>query len=304
MRNISKEMSQISEERIVSKMKCKFLILFVVAAMAALLSPPSASALSILGTELASFAVLGASTVTNVPTSTIVGNVGVWSSGGANAITGFGNTAQVTGGTLQAGTDLAKSAQGQLTTARTSLGLLGPGLTITEGNLDAWQTSHEGHIIPGVYTVPEATTNLVGTLTLDGLGNANARWVFLMPSSLITSSNSAVNVIKTGAGAGVFWNVGSSATLNAGTSFEGNILALTSVWLKTGATIGCGRALASTGEVTMDTNAISIGCLDTGEGSNGLSGGTVPTPIPSAAWLLGSGLLGLIGLQRRRARKA
>lgn len=28
------------------------------------------------------------------------------------------------------------------------------------------------------------------------------------------------------------------------------------------------------------------------------------TPIHSAAWLLGSGIIGLIGLQRRRARKA
>jgi len=30
----------------------------------------------------------------------------------------------------------------------------------------------------------------------------------------------------------------------------------------------------------------------------------VATPIPNAAWLLGSGIIGLIGLQRRRARKA
>ena len=31
---------------------------------------------------------------------------------------------------------------------------------------------------------------------------------------------------------------------------------------------------------------------------------TATTPIPSAVWLLGSGLLGLIGLQRRRGRKS
>lgn len=31
---------------------------------------------------------------------------------------------------------------------------------------------------------------------------------------------------------------------------------------------------------------------------------STPTPIPNAAWLLGSGIIGLIGLQRRRARKA
>ena len=31
---------------------------------------------------------------------------------------------------------------------------------------------------------------------------------------------------------------------------------------------------------------------------------SVATPIPNAAWLLGSGIIGLIGLRRRRARKA
>ncbi len=34
------------------------------------------------------------------------------------------------------------------------------------------------------------------------------------------------------------------------------------------------------------------------------STGSFTTPIPSAVWLLGAGLLGLIGLQRRRGRKA
>jgi hypothetical protein len=41
-------------------------------------------------------------------------------------------------------------------------------------------------------------------------------------------------VINTGAGAGVYWNVGSSATLDTTTSFEGSILALTSITLNTG----------------------------------------------------------------------
>jgi len=64
MRNISNGMS-------------KLLILFVVTALAALICAPLASAAPILGPDLASFTVLGATTVTNVPTSVIVGNVGV-----------------------------------------------------------------------------------------------------------------------------------------------------------------------------------------------------------------------------------
>ena len=56
---------------------------------ALLLGAMPTQAMSLLGPDLATFAVLGASPVTNVPISAVGGNVGVWSSGGANAITGF-----------------------------------------------------------------------------------------------------------------------------------------------------------------------------------------------------------------------
>ncbi len=53
----------------------------------------------------------------------------------------------------------------------------------------------------------------------------------------------------------VFFKVGSSATLGTTTALTGNILALTSITLNTGASI-IGRALAQTGAVTLDTNVI------------------------------------------------
>ena len=297
-------------------MNTKNLSILTVAVLGTLCGPSQAWAASVLGMA-DSFAVLGSSEVTNVPTSTVVGNVGVWSSGGANAITGFNfspgvavSDPQVTGGQVHAGTTVAQSAQGGLTNAITSLGLLGTGTTLVNPDLVGLT------LTPGVYTVHAGTSNLTGTLTLDGQGNANAGWVFLMDSSLITSPGSAVNVINTGSGAGIFWDVRSSATLDTTTAFQGNILALTSITLNTGATIGCGRALASTGAVTMDTNTIGIGCGGIGgEGSNGYSGGfTVsegggtptllpyaPIPVPAAVWLLGSGLVGLIGIARRKS---
>jgi len=211
----------------------------------------SVSAGPLLGDDLESFTVLGSSTVTNVPTSSIVGNVGVWSSGGANAVTGFNSSPgvavsdpQVTDGLVHAGTAEAESAQGQLTTARNNLSSMGTG-TFLGSDLTGLTLS------PGVYTVPAGTTNLSGSVTLDGGGNANAAWVFQMPSTLITSPNSGVDVINTGDRAGVFWNVGSSATIDTNTSFLGNILALESITFNTEATDICGRALADVGAVTL-----------------------------------------------------
>ena len=36
-------------------------------------------------------------------------------------------------------------------------------------------------LYPGVYTVPAGVSNLSGVLTLDGLGDSNALWVFQLP---------------------------------------------------------------------------------------------------------------------------
>lgn len=294
----------------------KFLSILSVAVIGALGGAASAWATPLLGSDLSTFTVLGSSTVTNVPTSTIAGNVGVWSSGGANAITGFNSTAggaatadpQVTGGSVYAGGALAQTAQGQLTTAITNLSTLGGGTTLALADLAGLT------LAPGVYTVSAGTTNLSGTLTLDGGGNANAAWVFQMASTLITSSNSVVNMINAGSGAGLFWNVGSSATIASNSTFMGNILALTSITMNSTATDLCGRALASTGAVTLNANSLSGTCTGNLIGSSGLSGGlsvtgttvsflpttvTSSVPVPGTLALLGLGLLG-VGFGRRR----
>lgn len=260
------------------------------ASLVALLAwtPASTWAVPLLGAELTSFAVLGAAAVTNTGPTTLIGGLGVSNNSSQSGITGFfGTTANdgpgIATGAIHQGDAYALSADGQLVNAMTNLSLMGPGTTLG-ASLDGLT------LASGVYTVLAGITNLTGTLTLDGGGNANAFWVFQMPSTLITSAGSVVNVINTGAGAGVYWNIGSSATLGANTTFEGNLLASASITFNDRVNLSCGRALAHTGAVTMMNDRVdAVGCVGTGEeGSQGLSGGltgfgpgTPPIPLPA-----------------------
>lgn len=165
------------------------------------LMPETSWALPVLGPQLSSFAVLGASAVTNTGNSHIVGNLGVSNNPSLSGLTGFFGSLANDGpgtitGSVQQGSALTLIADHQLSIAMNSLGLMGPGISVG--------TDLSGMTLtPGVYTVGAAASNLTGTLTLDGGGNANAYWVFQMPSTLITSTGSNVDIINTGAGAGV-----------------------------------------------------------------------------------------------------
>ena len=68
-------------------------------------------------------------------------------------------------------------------------------------------------------------------------------------------------MINGGSGCNVYWQVGSSATINTSARLKGSVLAKVSVTLLTGASVSPGRILAQTAAVTLDSNAISnAGC--------------------------------------------
>jgi hypothetical protein len=145
--------------------------------MALAYGPDLALASPILGSDLASFAVLGAAGVTNVPTSTIGGNLG----SAPNPSVGGGYV--FSSGSLQANTALAQNAQIQLDAAVVAVNAFGPGTNIGS-SLDAWQAGHGGVITPGTYTVVHnSIANLAGTYFSMGLAVAPQCGIFCLPAT-------------------------------------------------------------------------------------------------------------------------
>jgi len=223
-----------------------------------------------LGTA-GNFAVLAGSAVTNTGPSVISGSLGL---APGSAVSGFppgivlnGTTQVANGVALQAKNDLVTAyndAAGRSSTATVAADLAGETLT------------------PGVYT-SASSLGLSGQLTLNAQGNPNAVFIFQAGSSLIVGSGSQINLIGGAQACDVFWQVGSSATIGTSSAFVGNILALTSITMTTGATLQ-GSALARNGAVTLDTNTITRATCAAGTttttttsgsgGTSGLGGGT------------------------------
>jgi hypothetical protein len=124
-------------------------------------------------------------------------------------------------------------------------------------------------LAPGIYKTAGGAFLITGAadLTLDAQGNANAVWVFQMASTLTVGSAGLPRSVILAGGAqpkNVFWQVGSSATINGtgGGTMVGTIISQAATTFSTAGNPCCttlnGRALALTASVTMVNTVINV----------------------------------------------
>jgi hypothetical protein len=186
--------------------------------------------------------VLGNTTVTCDDLGSIGGDVGV---APGTSITGFPPCGLT--GALHAGDAYAQSAHNSLATAYGQVAGMICAVSVT--------TDLGGQTLqPGVYC-SSATQAITGEVFLDALGDPNATFVIQSTTTLLTAAGSRVTLLNGAQSKNVYWAVGSSATLGAGSFIRGNILAFTSITVGSNVTM-VGRALAVGGAVTLGTSDV------------------------------------------------
>lgn len=230
--------------------KILLITLMLLIAMIAIPKTCTASQPAIRRGTTSKFAILSGTTITNTGNTTINGDIGL------HPGTGFTGQSSVTiNGVVYLADSVANTAKNNLVTAYNDVS------SRTNVNRISSELGNKT-ILPGTYDSTDGTFEITGTLTLDAKNNPNAVFVFKTSSTLITASDSKINLINGANVCQIFWQVGSSATLGTNSHFMGSIYALSSITANTGATIS-GQLLARNGAVTLDGNTITnIVCKD------------------------------------------
>lgn len=205
------------------------------------------------------FALLSSSDITNIPSSTITGDVGI-TPGNRSSISGL--TGPEVSGTIYAADDAAPiptmliaaksdaesayqnavaATRGTPTPASGNLN----GLTLTPG---LYESGSSIEISPG------------GFLYLDAQGDANAIFVIRSATSITTEATSEVVLTNSAQAKNIFWVAGSAITLGTNSKMKGTLIASTSISLLTGSRLD-GRALiqgAAAGQISLDKATIVV----------------------------------------------
>jgi len=243
--------------------------LFALIAAVLFLMPSINFGQSIILGSAANFAVFSSDgAVSNTGISQITGNIGT----NNGSSTGFGNVNGVmndnNGVSAQASTDLLL-AYNQLNSATP---------TFFPANL----LGNSDTLVAGVYSI-EGAAFLNLDLTLDGQGNPNAEFIFLINGAFSTSPDSKIKLINGAKVCNVFWKIEGLVSMASGTFFKGTVIANNAaILLSTNDTIE-GRILTTNGAITIDGALVYTpsNCLATP-----LTGPTAPNLLSTECFTL------------------
>ena len=198
----------------------------------------------------ANYVILTATGITNSGPSTTCGGYAVDPSG-LTSITGSPAIVESCGGAIDVADSASLAAQGDLTTAyNDAIGRAG-GAVLPPGADIGGQT-----LYPGLY-VETGNLSIAGAdLHLNGNADPNAVYIFQVNGNLVVGPGRHIILANSATAARIFWVVTGYAALNTTVSFQGIIMAHTSVTFNTGAVM-TGRALAETANVTLLSNTIT-----------------------------------------------
>jgi hypothetical protein len=212
-----------------------------------------------LGTA-GNYVILSKAGISTMPDSTITGSLGV-SPAAASYITGFSlvedaskvfsTSTQVTGKIYAA--DYASPTHANLTTA---IGDMQTAFTDAAGRAANVTELGAGNIggmtlTSGVY---KWGTGLLIPTDLTLSGSATDVWIFQVAQGLTVDNGIHVSLVGGAVSKNVFWVVAGASSLGTTSQFEGVLLGMTSIALKTGASVD-GRLLAQTA-VTLEGSTV------------------------------------------------
>jgi len=119
-------------------------------------------------------------------------------------------------------------------------------------NPDLNQNTSSMILEPGVYMWNESV-EISSNITLSG--NANDVWIFQIPENLTLNRDVQITLSEGALTENIFWQVAGDVNLEESSHFEGIILSLTDITMKSGATLN-GRMFAQT-DITLDDNTIN-----------------------------------------------
>jgi len=187
----------------------------------------------------AHFAILATATTTTTGGGIVNGDVGLSPSGSQGIPPG-----QIHG-TIFNGGPIAAQAQDDLKAA-----MIASSPAQLPGGINVGAELGGKTLVAGVYQSPSGAYDITSVdLTLNG--GPNDVWVFQMASTLTVHVGRQIILSGGAQSRNIFWQVGSSATLNTSCAFQGTIMAYSSITMNASSTLN-GRALAQVGAVTFN----------------------------------------------------